>query len=381
MSKESYQKYYVAFLDILGFKEIVENDNFEKINSLIGKYDKEYIMKLLNLGLDDINDEEDLAANYLKIVQFSDSIIVSVPSDVDYSFDTLLVAVRDLIADCFISHGILLRGGITEGNFYINDNKIFGTALNEAYKLENSSAIYPRVIFTEKTLYNYKKKCLGSMPCKSIAEIDEDGYYFVDYLFSINWDFLLPKERIELIQKYEDINEKIVQVYTDLLSKVTDNHVRGKYLWLKKYYKNTQIKIYNSLKKAESKTSEEVIFMNIGLLVSNIKKLCNQKNVSIDKMLKECNLKPSVVDNMKKGSFPSVDKIYSIARYFDVSVEYLLECADDVCTNSVNFNKLSDREMRCLRAFNNLLFEDKIEFIARMEQRYEDYSAESKENV
>lgn len=43
--------------------------------------------------------------------------------------------------------------------------------------------------------------------------------------------------------------------------------------------------------------------MDINFLQKRIKDLCDQHHISIDKMLKECNLKPSVVDNIKKGVY------------------------------------------------------------------------------
>ncbi len=64
--------------------------------------------------------------------------------------------------------------------------------------------------------------------------------------------------------------------------------------------------------------------MKINETVIKIQNLCNQNNIAIDAMLKKCNLNPSVIDNMKKGSMPSVDKILTIAKYFNVSVDYLL---------------------------------------------------------
>lgn len=64
--------------------------------------------------------------------------------------------------------------------------------------------------------------------------------------------------------------------------------------------------------------------MNLELLISNIEMLCKAKNVSVHQMLAECNLGKSVIDNAKKGSTPSVDKVLAIANYFEVSVDYLL---------------------------------------------------------
>lgn len=66
--------------------------------------------------------------------------------------------------------------------------------------------------------------------------------------------------------------------------------------------------------------------MNITLLVSNIQKLCDEHEISVNQMLQECGLHKSTIDHMKKEkpSIPSIDKILPIAEYFNVSVDYLL---------------------------------------------------------
>lgn len=71
-----------------------------------------------------------------------------------------------------------------------------------------------------------------------------------------------------------------------------------------------------------------------------------------------------------------------IAEYFNVSIYYLLGL-DDVPNRKekIPAAELTNIEKECLNAFNNLIPEDKIRFISRMEQRYEDYTPEQKENV
>ncbi len=59
-------------------------------------------------------------------------------------------------------------------------------------------------------------------------------------------------------------------------------------------------------------------------LTDNILFLCKQNGVTARQLLQECNLHCSVIDNLKKGSIPSVDKVYAISQYFQVSIEYLL---------------------------------------------------------
>ena len=59
-------------------------------------------------------------------------------------------------------------------------------------------------------------------------------------------------------------------------------------------------------------------------LIEKITTLCKKKGVSVNQMALEAGVNKSFVDNLKKGSFPSADKLLLIARYFNVSVDYLL---------------------------------------------------------
>lgn len=59
-------------------------------------------------------------------------------------------------------------------------------------------------------------------------------------------------------------------------------------------------------------------------IVERIEKLCSENNVDVKRMLTECGLSRNVVDNMKNGSKPSIDKIQAISDYFNVTVDYLL---------------------------------------------------------
>ena len=59
-------------------------------------------------------------------------------------------------------------------------------------------------------------------------------------------------------------------------------------------------------------------------IAQRITDLCKEKGISINQLLQETKLNKSFVDNLKKGSIPSVDKISIVAEYFGVSVDYLL---------------------------------------------------------
>ena len=70
--------------------------------------------------------------------------------------------------------------------------------------------------------------------------------------------------------------------------------------------------------------------MNNLQIAKTIKELCKQNNVSISKMLADCNLTKSFIYDLEvRNSAPSVDKILAIADYFNVSVDFLLGRTDN----------------------------------------------------
>lgn len=64
-------------------------------------------------------------------------------------------------------------------------------------------------------------------------------------------------------------------------------------------------------------------------IAERIKLLCKQNNISISKLLIDCNLSKSFIyDIEKRDSSPSADKIIKIANFFNISTDYLL-CRTD----------------------------------------------------
>lgn len=68
---------------------------------------------------------------------------------------------------------------------------------------------------------------------------------------------------------------------------------------------------------------------NLQVNIDRISALAKSKGLSINQMLKNAELSTTILDNMKRGRLPSVDKIQSIAEYFDCSVDYLLGRTDN----------------------------------------------------
>ena len=138
--KYAYEERVIAFLDILGVKELLKDDqNRSKIFEAV----------------DILSDYQvDKQANF-ESTFFSDSIVISFPLSKNdkNNLENLRRLVYDvtlkLCARLFL-RGILLRGSITSGKLYHKGNIIIGQALVDAYEMESKIAFYPRIILSHK---------------------------------------------------------------------------------------------------------------------------------------------------------------------------------------------------------------------------------------
>ena len=64
-------------------------------------------------------------------------------------------------------------------------------------------------------------------------------------------------------------------------------------------------------------------------IAKTIEREAKSKNVSINRLLTDCELKGPVIANMRAGSMPSADKLSIIADYLAVSTDYLLGKTND----------------------------------------------------
>ena len=63
--------------------------------------------------------------------------------------------------------------------------------------------------------------------------------------------------------------------------------------------------------------------------ITNVKSLCKIKGITINTMIKDCCLNRNFIyDIVRKSTTPSIDVIVRIAKYFNVSVDYLLGIED-----------------------------------------------------
>jgi hypothetical protein len=145
-----YSNSYVAFLDVLGFKNMV----FSQKKSDKDKLDSYFKIVHQTIGyLQGIKTKREIG--YIVI---SDSIILTMPQgenrdEMMNNLRELCVAIGVLQSNLALND-IWMRGAISSGKTYFNraNNQIVGPAYITAYELEQNKAIFPRVILDSKII-------------------------------------------------------------------------------------------------------------------------------------------------------------------------------------------------------------------------------------
>ena len=209
-----YEDKYVLFLDILGFEAYTESDEKSEqfAKKVLGVFDEalKVIENLIPQGL------KGIVSYGVEIAQFSDTFVVSCNE-----FRIMLVIVEYLYTQLFV-HGLLCRGAITYGKVFHKGSQFIGSAINRAYNLEKTAAIYPRIIIDDEKIdddsMNEGKK-FGEKIGKHFGTIvkDSDGWYYVT---------------IDVTH----INHAFEQMWKEAKGGENWYKVRSKYMWLKDKY-------------------------------------------------------------------------------------------------------------------------------------------------
>lgn len=197
--------HFVAFLDILGYSNMVKSD-------LEGPPGEEkYFQKLLQLhkGTNELKYEN----LDFTLIQFSDSIIISAPYNPKtfHSFSKLIAEYQFKL----LLNKIAIRGGITFGKHFFKEDFLFSSALIDAYGIESKLARYPRVIVS-------------------------DDLYELLYSNLVNLEFIAFDNNYKIIDFLHNtiLDDNHIQIMNDIVTKLENNKsetISEKGSWLKEY--------------------------------------------------------------------------------------------------------------------------------------------------
>ncbi|MBL7132123.1 MAG: hypothetical protein ISS45_12115 [Candidatus Omnitrophica bacterium] len=255
------KKTLLAYLDILGYRDIIDNKTPEEFHKSIidaFKHQKELLDGLFPSNIiSDADRERQCNAEIVQAIKFSilsDSIIIYLHYDDikritksfyelidnDYSGIVLFFHIVSTFVLLFIGRvGFLLRGGICLGEFYsntfndcvLNGDLIFSKAFVKAYLLEQA-AIHPRIL-VDKSLYElWRIKVEETSKHELLSKVqvvrDRDGEYFLDF-YNILRTYPID------FKKYW-LDSIIGKIDAALIDKKDIKNAWKKWYWFKEYH-------------------------------------------------------------------------------------------------------------------------------------------------
>lgn len=152
------------------------------VNSLLQEFHAVFDKRIGKL-----KSEVDESLLYFK--SFSDNVLLAHPrfsEDMESEFGFILLSISEYQFEMALK-GFFIRGGLSVGQLFVDDNSVYGAALIDAYELESKVAVNPIVVLCESTtklvdqhLTYYHGEWA---PQVRHVLVNADGRYFINYLY------------------------------------------------------------------------------------------------------------------------------------------------------------------------------------------------------
>ncbi|MCD7763668.1 MAG: hypothetical protein LUI14_10840 [Lachnospiraceae bacterium] len=231
----SYENCYVAFLDILGFKEMVKRKDKNILSVFEKLSDKEQLFTALEKSNCNACTEYSTTLIHVCFHVMSDSVVISVPSNKPYALEIIIRACLYLQCQLYAvgkvnaitkdhkhdieGEPVLLRGAIACGEFYQKDSIAFGPALVDAYVCQENYAKYPRIIVSKELVESVGDR----ISLYELLYFDESDRYF--YIDCMKEYFEKSDPYIPEIKRFAKFINRHLDFYEPL-------SIREKYIWL-----------------------------------------------------------------------------------------------------------------------------------------------------
>ncbi|MCL2623080.1 MAG: hypothetical protein FWD31_05365 [Planctomycetaceae bacterium] len=225
MTELELKPHLICYIDILGYeekmKELGENEFLEILTNVYQK-----AIDIITVSIPELQQYE------YRI--FSDNLVFCTkkPENGDELTNMLFlfIFVAYVLQTTFIKHEIFIRGSITEGQFYVDTNYVYGKGLIDAYKLENEVALYPRIVLDQKlNIHGVKQKYSSS-----IFHLCDDGYDMINYLLDMRKTEIEPLRTI--LEPY--LIHKLHKTFVEkaLRKHKSNERIYQKYRWCREYH-------------------------------------------------------------------------------------------------------------------------------------------------
>lgn len=230
INQDNYSDCLVAFLDVLGFRALVEaaDANPEK---------RTVIREVQSVLRDTLGAQPQTKTH---ITQFSDSIVISAArTPVGAAW---LAHCVNLLFFNLLNEGFLLRGGIAHGNLSHNQFGLFGPGLHKAYRADQPGSP-PRVVLSPEVLEDYQ-----AVAAQAPSRIDPyDGETMLHVLGLYEAYDAVPRAGGMVLDESARWIAGVIGARAEDMANPAD--VRAKWRWMREYW-NTSVGVRGILASA-----------------------------------------------------------------------------------------------------------------------------------
>ncbi|HET6929191.1 MAG TPA: hypothetical protein VFI45_02630 [Candidatus Acidoferrum sp.] len=230
---------WVVFLDILGFSAKILKatadgsaaDLLSRLSAALQEAKRDLIP--------DPNDYLPYAVQDAPYVVklFTDNIVLGFPirDDGESEFGRMIQIVG-LYQFSLLKHGFFIRGGITAGQLYMDEDMAFGKGLLDAHEAESKLARDPRVVLAPEAMDMVHHHLayyadVAETPHNISLLVDSDGQLFLNYLFfPIDGSEEIPEEFLSDLRLHGGLIRACLEEFS------SDPKVWPKYAWAGAYH-------------------------------------------------------------------------------------------------------------------------------------------------
>lgn len=168
---------YFAFLDVMGYRFYLDQDQKNGSEIFKQKLITSYrVFEQINIGT-------------LQHKSISDSIFMSSSN----SIVDFLEATKNVFIS-FLENGLLIRGGIAYNKHFQTDHITYSHALTDAYHMESSKSIFPRILIHNSVIAKLENESTGEYRTQDLNNLKNrnlilrcGSHYQLNILDEANW--------------------------------------------------------------------------------------------------------------------------------------------------------------------------------------------------
>lgn len=221
----TYTRSIVSYLDILGFRELVETRTDGEIS------------RILRILAKSVEPDTVFKSEKVRFTKFSDTVVRSMPLAKHYPRNFIFELRSILHAQiALIPQGICIRGAVTIGDIVQSWGRVYGPAVVRAYELESRKGAPPRIIIDDEALTllqpDIEKENWASELVGLVRQ--EGSTYYLDYLKACENELNVPEQEYSIfLTLHRDLIRKGLSKYAGM------PFVLPKYEWLRDYHERT----------------------------------------------------------------------------------------------------------------------------------------------